>query len=515
MKHLNCILATLTLASCSSIYGKSPSLHLPKLANSDKPRNVVFILSDDHRYDYMGFIGKIPWLKTPNMDRMAAEGAYIKNAFVTTSLCSPSRASILTGLYSHTHKVVDNSAPLPEGLTFFPQYLQKADYQTGFFGKWHMGNDSGDPQPGFDQWEGFKGQGEYYNPRININGVWNQYKDSIYSTDLLTEHAINFMKKQVEAKKHFFVYLSLKGIHDNFQPAKRHKGYYANKEIVLPANFNAPHYGIKQLPTIDPKTGKAAHGKEYYGENMSPNWVKNQRESWHGVDYSYHGRPWKVQVINYCETLLSVDESVGSVLDYLKEAGIDKNTMVIYMGDNGFAWGEHGLIDKRQFYEESVRVPMLARCPELFKGGQVLEKMVQNVDIAPTILACAGLDKAKNMVGSSFIPLLQGKDIKWRNRIFYEYYWEHEFPQTPTMHGVRTDRYKYIRYYGIWDTNEFYDLQKDPNEMHNLIGVPELQDTIKQLDHDLYDWLESTGGMSIPLKRTENPHFDHRNQGFY
>ncbi|MEK7718591.1 MAG: sulfatase [Bacteroidota bacterium] len=515
MKHLNCILATLTLASSGSIYGKSPSLHLPKLANGDKPRNVVFILSDDHRYDYMGFIGKVPWLKTPNLDRMAAEGIYIKNAFVTTSLCSPSRASILTGLYSHTHKVVDNSAPLPEGLTFFPQYLQKAGYQTSFFGKWHMGNDSGDPQPGFDQWEGFKGQGEYYNPRININGVWNQYKDSVYSTDLLTEHAIKFMKKQVEAKKHFFVYLSLKGLHDNFQPAKRHKGYYANKEVVLPENFNTPHYGIKQLPTIDPKTGKAAHGKEYYGENMSPNWVKNQRESWHGVDYSYHGRPWKVQVINYCETLLSVDESVGSVLDYLKDAGIDDNTMVIYMGDNGFAWGEHGLIDKRQFYEESVRVPMLARCPELFKGGQVLEKMVQNVDIAPTILACAGLDKAKNMVGSSFIPLLQGKDIKWRNRIFYEYYWEHEFPQTPTMHGVRTDRYKYIRYYGIWDTNEFYDLQKDPNEMHNLIGVPELQDTIKQLDHDLYDWLESTGGMTIPLKRTERPHFDHRNQGYY
>jgi len=514
MKHFSCILATLAVASCN-ISEKSTSLHLPKLVNNGKPRNIVFILSDDHRYDYMGFIGKVPWLKTPNMDRMAAEGAYIKNAFVTTSLCSPSRASILTGLYSHTHKVVDNSAPLPDGLTFFSQYLQKAGYQTGFFGKWHMGNDSGDPQPGFNQWEGFKGQGEYYNPRINTNGVWKQYKDNTYSTDLLTEHAIDFMKEQGKAEKQFFVYLSLKGVHGNFQPAKRHKGYYAHNDLVIPESFNTPHYGIKQLPTINPKTGKAAHGKEYYGENMSPNWVKNQRESWHGVDYSYNGRPWKDQVINYCETLMSVDESIGSVLDYLKDAGIDENTMVIYMGDNGFAWGEHGLIDKRQFYEESVRVPMLARCPELFKGGQVLEKMVQNVDIAPTILACAGLDKAKNMVGSSFIPLLQGKDIKWRNRIFYEYYWEYEFPQTPTMHGVRTDRYKYIRYYGIWDTDEFYDLKEDPNEMRNLIDVPELQDTIKRLNHDLYDWLESTGGMSIPLKRAERPHGDHRNQGFY
>jgi arylsulfatase A-like enzyme len=221
------------------------------------------------------------------------------------------------------------------------------------------------------------------------------------------------------------------------------------------------------------------------------------------------------QAIDYCETLMSVDESIGSVLEYLRDAGIDDKTMVIYMGDNGFAWGEHGLIDKRQFYEESVRVPLLARCPELFQGGQVLEKMVQNVDIAPTILACAGLDKAKNMVGSSFIPLLQGKDIKWRDHIFYEYYWEYEYPQTPTMFGVRTEQYKYIRYYGIWDTNEFYDLKEDPYETHNLISVPELQDTIKQMNHSLYDWLESTGGMFIPLKRTEHPHFDHRNQGYY
>ena len=487
---------------CTSFiaYGQKPPMKMNYKVERKKNRNIVFILSDDHRYDYMGFVGKVSWLKTPNMDRMVAEGAHIKNAFVTTSLCSPSRASILTGLYSHTHKVIDNSAPLPEGLIFFPQYLQKAGYQTGFFGKWHMGNDSGDPQPGFNHWEGFKGQGEYYNPRINTNGIWKQYEDSTYVTDLITEHAIEFMKKQIKEDKPFFVYLSHKGVHDNFSPAKRHKGLYAGKELVIPKNFNSPHYGIKQLPTIDPKTGKAAHGKEYYGEEMAPDWVKNQRESWHGVDYAYHGRPWKDQVINYCETLMSVDESIGSVLDYLKDAGLDESTLVIYMGDNGFAWGEHGLIDKRQFYEESVRVPMVARCPELFKGGQVLEKMVQNVDIAPTILDFAGLNKPDDMVGSSFVQLLQGKEIPWRDRIFYEYYWEHEFPQTPTMHGVRTDRYKYIRYHGIWDTNEFYDLKEDPDEMHNLIATPALQDTIKQLNHDLYDWLESTGGMTIPLK---------------
>ena len=398
--NINNTLFSLTIVSqCLACQPKNQEAD--NTSQKTKPLNVVFILSDDHRYDYMGFMNTIPWLETPNMDRMAKEGAHIKNAFVTTSLSSPSRASILTGMYSHSHKVVDNAAPLPDGLIFFPQYLQECGYKTAFFGKWHMGNDSGAPQPGFDHWEGFKGQGEYYNPRINTNGEWIQYKDSTYVTDLLTDHAIQFMKEQKQADKPFFVYLSHKGVHDNFSAAKRHKDCYKNKELVLPPNFNTPHYGIKELPTIDKKTGKAAFGKEYYGEKMAPDWVKSQRESWHGVDYSYHGRPWDVQVRKYCETLRSVDESIGSVLDYLKEAGLDDNTLVIYMGDNGFAWGEHGLIDKRQFYEESVRVPMLVRCPSMFEGGKVIENMVQNVDVAPTIMACAGLEKAEQMVGYS------------------------------------------------------------------------------------------------------------------
>jgi arylsulfatase A-like enzyme len=515
MKHLECLAAIVTLVSCNNIK-ESPPPHSDKSEDSGKPRNVVFILSDDHRYDFMGFTGKVPWLKTPNMDRMAAEGAYMRNAFVSTSLSSPSRASILTGLYAHTHKVVDNPSPIPEGLIFFPQYLQKAGYKTGFFGKWHMGN-SGEQQPGFDHWEGFKGQGEYYNPLINTNGIWKQYGDSTYSADLITEHAIDFMKQQKKTGKPFFVYLSHKGVHEAFLPAKKYKGYYAGNKIDPPESYMTPYYGLKPLPTIDPNTGKPAHGKDYYGENMFPDWVKNQRESEHGVDYTYPdpSRKWADGLIDYCETLMSVDESIGAVLDYLRDEGIDNNTMVIYMGDNGFAWGEHGLVDKRQFYEESVRVPMLARCPGMFRGGQVLEKMVQNIDIAPTIMACAGFAKAENMAGDSFIPLLQGKDIPWRDRIFYEYFWEHNYPMTPTMHGVRTERYKYIRYHGIWDTNEFYDLLNDPDETHNLIDKPELQDTIKQMNNSLYDWLESTGGMYIPLKRTENTHIDHRNKGLY
>lgn len=491
------------------------SLSLDKLPNNGRPRNVIFILSDDHRYDFMGFTGKVPWLETPNMDRLAKEGAHLQNAFVTTSLSSPSRASILTGMFSHQHTVVDNAAPVPEGLTFFPQYLQKAGYKTAFFGKWHMGHDTDEPRPGFDHWESFRGQGEYYNPKLNINGKQVEYTDSTYITDLLTEHAVDWMKQQKDGQP-FFVYLSHKAVHDNFSPAKRHTGSYADKEIPIPYSFNHPKYGITSLPTKNPETGEVAKGTGYYGEDMKPDWVKAQRESWHGVDYAYHGRqPWEANVIRYCETLRSVDESIGMVLDYLEEVGLDESTLVIYMGDNGFAWGEHGLIDKRQFYEESVRVPLLARCPEICEGNMVVEQMIQNIDIAPSILEMAGLQKPEQMSGTSFIPLLENKNVPWRDRIFYEYYWEYEFPQTPTMHGVRTDRYKLIRYHGIWDTNEFYDLKNDPHEMHNLIAAPEHQKLIKELTTEIYEWLESTDGMYIPLKRTVRKHGDHRNIGNY
>jgi arylsulfatase A-like enzyme len=447
-------------------------------------RNVIFILTDDHRNDFMGFTGRIPWLKTPNLDRMATEGTWFKNAFVTTSLCSPSRASILTGQYSHVHTIVDNTAPEPKGLIYFPQYLQKAGYQTSFFGKWHMGNEDDKPRPGFDHWESFKGQGVYWNPKLNIDGKEVQYGDSTYITDLLTDHALQWLKGRDKSKP-FFLYLSHKAVHDPMQPAKRHRGLYAHQKYPVPETYY-------QTSNDD------------YKKLGWPEWVKNQRYSWHGVDYPYHGhRPIEEFVQSYCETLLGVDESVGRVMDYLKSEGLDQSTLVIYMGDNGFAWGEHGLIDKRQFYEESVKVPFLVYCPELLRGGgHTITRMVQNVDIAPTIMECAGLKKPDYMPGKSFIQLLHGDSTAWRDKIFYEYYWEYDFPMTPTIYGVRTDKYKYIRAWGVWDTHELYDIQNDPNEVHNLIDDPAYAETAKAMAKDLFEWLESTKGMQIPLKKT-------------
>lgn len=473
------------------------SLQLPELANSKK-RNVIFILTDDHRYDYMGFTGKVPWLETPQMDKLAREGAYMQNAFVTTSLCSPSRASILTGQYSHVHTIVDNVAPDPGNLTYFPQYLQQAGYQTSFFGKWHMGDEHDDPRPGFDHWESFKGQGDYYAPNLNINGERVQYDEDTYITDLLTNHAIEWLDKRDEEKP-FFMYLSHKAVHALFKPAKRHDGIYDGKTIERPSTYSQ---------TIG----------DDYKDLKWPEWVKQQRHSWHGVDYMYHDQngTFDENLQKYCETLLGVDESIGTVMEWLKANGMDESTLVIYMGDNGFSWGEHGLIDKRHFYEESVKVPMLVRCPEIFEGGKNIDRMVQNVDVAPTILECAGLEKPDYMPGKSMIQLLKGDETDWRTRVYYEYFWEYDFPMTPTVFGVRTDEYKYMRYQGIWDQNELYDIINDPDEKYNLMGNPEYADVAKQLASDLYDWLEETHGMQIPLKRTvKHPYGDYRHKDQY
>lgn len=459
-------------------------------------KNIIFIISDDHRYDAMGFMGKIPWLETPGLDRLAAEGIHVRNAFVTTALCSPSRASVLTGQYAHSHTVVDNAAPEPENIVYFPELLQKAGYQTAFFGKWHMGNQGDHPRKGFHHWEGLRGQGEYYNPTLNINGTRTKFSDSTYIADLITDHAVDWMEKRKKAQP-FFLYLSHKGVHASFQPAKRHRGKYKDKPVPLPPSYH--------LTATDE-----------YKKHGIPEWVKQQRHSWHGVDYMYDGEiDFETFYRSYLETLLSVDESVSRVLDYLKANGLEQNTLVMYMGDNGFSFGEHGLIDKRHAYEESMRVPMIVKAPSAIKAGSVTEALMQNIDVAPTLLQYAGVSTPKEMQGESFLDVLAGKKTGHRDRIFYEYYWEYHFPQTPTMFAVRDGRYKYIHYYGLWTQNELYDLQNDPHEMNNLIADPSHRERTKALSAQIYDWLDETDGMQIPLKRNVYPKIDHKYRGQY
>jgi N-acetylglucosamine-6-sulfatase len=468
---------------------------------SDKP-NIIFILSDDHRYDFMGFMNKVPFLETPAMDRIARDGVHIQNAFVSTSLCSPSRASILTGQYTHHHGVIDNQSNVADSVMFFPQYLQEAGYETSFFGKWHMGEHHANPRKGFNHWVSFTGQGVYYNPTLNINGENIEYKDSTYISDLLTEKALEFLKNRNTGKP-FFMYLSHKGVHSEFMPAKRHNNRYKNGQVAYPPSMFPPGHPKNRNDSIR------------YNFDDVPHWVKEQRYSWHGVDYMYDGAiSFEEFYIKYCETLLGVDESIEAVLNYLEENDLLKNTIVFYMGDNGFSFGEHGLIDKRQAYEESMRVPLVMMGPGITPGS-TLKHMIQNIDIAPTMLELAGYSVPRNMDGLSFKKLLDEEVVTWRDTIYYEYFWERPFPQTPTVFAVRTNKYKYIRYHGVWDINELFDLENDPWEMNNLIRSEAHQEIARDLNRAMFRWLEETNGMNIPLRRDWGKKIDHKYRGTF
>ncbi|WP_166831727.1 sulfatase family protein [Thalassoroseus pseudoceratinae] len=458
-----------------------------------KPRNVVFILSDDHRYDAMSFLGH-PIAETPRMDAMARDGVHLKNAYVTTSLCSPSRASILTGLYTFRHRVIDNQRAVPDGTLFFPQYLQKAGYRTGFVGKWHMGGGSDQPRPGFDYWVSFKGQGHYLppNPKYTLNVNGQRVKQKGYITTELTDYAIDFLKQQQDSDTPFFLYLSHKAVHGNFVPEQKYKGKFADKPFNLPANANP--------------VGKNTLNR--------PRWVLDQRNSWHGMDFPLHTVDSIEEIYKwYCEALCSVDDSIGVVMDQLKAMGIHDETLVIYMGDNGYMFGEHGLIDKRVAYETSSRVPMLMQCPDLLKAGTVVDEVVANIDVGPTIMEAMGLRKPPHMDGRSFLPLAEhvgtadsqsqkiadAASTTWRDYFLYVYYWEPNFPMTPTHFSLRGDRYKYITYYGLWDTDELFDIKADPHEQNNLIHDPKFADQRDKMQSRLYQMMEELGGMHIPM----------------
>jgi len=458
--------------------------------NRPQQRNVILVLSDDHRYDFMGFMDGPDFLETPHMDRMAARGAHLQNAFVSTSLCSPSRASILTGQYAHRHGVVDNQRPVPPGTVFFPQHLQRAGYKTAFVGKWHMGHEHDEPRKGFDHWVSFRGQGDYFNPTLNVNGKRSQLTG--YTTDVLTDAALKWLERNSSGP--FFLYLSFKAVHYPFLPAPRHHGRYEKAEIKYPETM--------------------ANTEENY--ESQPHWVRWRRYGIHGIDHMQTG-PFDDDPVpsfddlyrRYCETVHGLDENLGRVLDYVDRAGLAETTLVIYLGDNGFALGEHGFYDKRDAFEESIRVPMLAYAPGLIAPDTKITQMVQNIDVAPTILDAAGcpLPEKPQMDGRSFLPLLAGKEVPWRRQILYEYYWEWNFPATPTVFALRDQRYKYIYYHGIWDRNGFYDLQTDPVERYNLIKVPAYREKISAMKQRLFDALEAGGGMQVPLRRPTGEQF--------
>ncbi len=474
--------ATAALAATSGVAGAQ--------ANPTK-RNIVFILIDDMRFDSMSMMGH-PFLETPHLDALVAGGIHCENAFVTNSLCSPSRACFLSGQYAHRHGVLDNSSPLDPDTPTFPRELQRHGYETAFIGKWHMGGGSDEPRPGFDHWVSFRGQGSYRNPTFNINGE--KVKREGYMTDMLTDYAADYLKQ--DRDKPFMLYLSHKAVHANFDPADRHKGSYEGKQYPYPDSM-------------------ANTEENYEGQ---PHWVRAQRQSWHGVDGMYNKTVDFDQFTQaYCETMRAVDDSVGKVVATLREQGILDETLILFTSDNGFLFGEHGHIDKRSMYEPSIRIPLIAHCPDLFKGGQKRQEMMLNIDFAPTFLEAAGIPIPDTIQGESFYGILTGERTEWRDAFLYEYFWERSFPQTPTVLGVRTDQYKLMRFHGIWDKYALYDIKNDPNEMHNLVGdfevennagtvdgvirtkaKPEIQKLFYDLSKRLDELLEETGCRSEP-----------------
>jgi N-acetylglucosamine-6-sulfatase len=452
----NCVLVlniTLLLTSCLTSNDKK----------TEKQPNFLFVLVDDQAYDALGISGRYPFLKTPNMDRLANEGANFENFFVTQSICSPSRASFLTGTYPHIHGVNQNNPNVdPKWDEFAPytSYLQEAGYQTAHVGKIHMAHKRGKEhiRPGFDYWFSFIGQGKYFDPQVNDNGI--EYQEKGYMTDILTDKAIAWLKEKRDPNKPFSLNLWHKAVHEPHLPALRHKDLYKGEELPKPP-FNTHKETFKGKPEwLRKKTF------EFDWKNNLPIPAELPEKEW-PIQYEKN-----MQILR---CLAAVDESLGRVLTILEEMGELDNTVIIYSSDNGYFMGEHTFWDKRIAYENSMRIPMLIRYPKLIKHNTKVVEQCLNIDLAPTILSLAGVEIPKYMQGESMVSLLKGeKKDNWRKAIMFEYYVDDYYPYAgPDQIAIRTDRYKLIDAFLENDIDELYDLKADPGEMNNLINNPD------------------------------------------
>lgn len=442
-----------------------------------RPPNIVVILTDDQRWDAMSCAGNT-LIRTPNIDRLAAEGARFANAFVTTSLCSPSRASLLSGQYARRHGVQNNFTEYPDDLPGYPRRLKEAGYETAYIGKWHMGEDNDERRAGFDHWFSHRGQGNYFDNEFNDDGVRRRIPG--YYTTAITEQAVAWLRR--EHARPFLLILGQKAPHGGpIQPEPRFE--HALDVVPIPRPANADDY--------------AAPGK--------PSWLRESFPTWHGLGGPLYGRKDYADFVRaYLSTLLSVDESVGRVYETLKESGRLDDTVIVYTSDNGFVLGEHGRVDKRTLYEESIRVPLLVRYPPLARAGTVIDRMVLNLDLAPSLVDLGGARPLSGISGQSWKPLLEGRRVAWRKSFLYEYNYEKQFPYTPNVRGVRTPEWKWIRYpHGDGSPDRFspelYHLTEDPLEQHNLADDPRFARQRRRLERELERLSRQAGPDRIPV----------------
>ncbi|MGE4489253.1 MAG: sulfatase [Kiritimatiellales bacterium] len=458
--------------------------------------NIVWIFSDDHAYQAIGaYGGRLQALNpTPNIDRIANEGMRFDRCYVANSICGPSRATLLTGKFSHMNGQLDNQAPnqFDHNQQQFQKVLQENGYQTAIIGKIHL---DGTLQ-GFDYWDVLPGQGKYINPAFISQNGRKRYPG--YVTDIITDKAVTWLKSRRDPSRPFMLMVHQKAPHRSWLPAARDMTRYEDVEIPEPANLfddyatrtTAAHeqemsIGNDMMTGADLKIGPkyAVPGGQFEARNT---WF---------AEHQPKGRDlvkWKYQTYmkDYLRCIWSVDEGVGKILQTLKDQGLDENTIVLYSSDQGFYLGEHGWFDKRFMYEESFRTPLLARWPGHIKAGSVNTDLVQNIDFAETFLDLAGAPIPADMQGRSIVPLLKGKTPKdWRTSLYYHYY-EYPKPHHVRPHeGVADQRYKLIRFYSDdlpeGEEWELYDLEKDPSEMNNLFTNPEYADTVQRLKKEL------------------------------
>jgi len=450
-------------------------------ANAQPRPNIVFLLSDDQSYGTMGHAGE-PWMRTPGMDRLAAEGARFTRAFVTTSLCSPSRASFLSGRWARSHAVLDNEAGLPSDLPTFASELQAVGYDTAYVGKWHMGWQR--ERPGFDVSASYLAQGKYQHAVFELNGE--PVETEGWVDDVATDHALEFLREERDAP--FLLFVGFKSAHAPLQPPERLLGLYEDAMLAPPPNVAAiPPY--PRARELDRLVEKGVQRKPY---GVPENWIEllGRPRKTHYREEVEDRR--KQQRRAYHQLIAGVDENVVRILDLMDELGLTENTIVVYASDNGLCSWAHGTFIKRAAYEESIRVPLLVRYPPLVRPGTSIDKLALNVDVAPTLLELVGVATPSTMQGRSLVPLLEGREAEWRTSFVYENFYEPPY-ETPTLYALRTETWKLIEYPGFPGWTEFFHLAEDPHETENLAGSTEHAATLAALRAELAERERSIG----------------------
>lgn len=480
----------------------------PGLTQAQQPHrqeqpNILIIFSDDHAYQAIGAYGN-PFNPTPNIDRIAKQGAIFKNVFVGNSLCAPSRATLLTGKYSHLNGLKVNNINNPFNIRqqLVSRILKDHNYQTAWIGKWHLQTLPGDA---FTYWTVPPDQGNYYNSEF-ITMPNDTVRMNGYITEVISDLAFDWLNKR-DKDKPFFLVIGEKATHREWLPDIQDLGAFDNIDFPLPETFHDDYKGRKAAAAQDMTIAKTMRLKEdlkvhvEYGKTWSYNrFTPEQQKAFSDYyennvnkDFDAHHYTgdsllkWKYEryLKDYLSVAKSLDRNIGKVLDYLEKNNLAENTVVIYASDQGFYMGEHGWFDKRFMYEESFRTPFIMKYPGVIQPGSSVDKLIMNIDFAPTILDIAGVKTPKDMQGQSFLPVLKNKEYKWRDAVYYHYY-EYPEPHHVAPHfGVRTSRYKLIRFYGPADFWEFYDLQNDPHEMKNLYNKKEYKKIIDQLKKKL------------------------------